>query len=323
MGVYLSEPIKTKDSEHAENGELRYGAVSMQGWRNQQEDAHVAKLDLPDGGHLFGVFDGHGGKEVSIFVEKYFTEEFCKQLAYKQGRYEEALKVIMHRMDEMLLAKKGIAELKKICENDRLTNPKFDPARLESDISKLTGCTAVVCLVTKEHIFCANSGDSRAILVRGDDPNSLKVDPLSYDHKPENAEERARIEAAGGYVENNRVNGALALSRSIGDFEYKSNTSKNYKEQMVTCLPEIIKLDRSPKDRFMVLACDGIWDCLSNEACAAMLQQHLLEKADPASDPRQTAVCVEKMFDKILAQDIISSQGLGTDNMTCILCEFK
>lgn len=40
-------------------------------------------------------------------------------------------------------------------------------------------------------------------------------------------------------MEENRVNGNLALSRALGDFEYKQNKQKNYKEQMVTCLPEI------------------------------------------------------------------------------------
>jgi serine/threonine protein phosphatase PrpC len=88
--------------------------------------------------------------------------------------------------------------------------------------------------------------------------------PLSEDHKPDNLDEKKRILAAGGFVEDNRVNGSLNLSRSLGDFEYKSNEKKSYKEQMVTSLPEVTKVERTDKDQFLVLACDGIWDCLSN-----------------------------------------------------------
>ena len=46
---------------------------------------------------------------------------------------------------------------------------------------------------------------------------------LSNDHKPNEVEERRRIYNAGGHVEDSRVNGMLALSRALGDFEYKSN----------------------------------------------------------------------------------------------------
>ena len=83
-------------------------------------------------------------------------------------------------------------------------------------------------LITKTDIYCANAGDSRTILARSGAGNQVVA--LSFDHKPDNEPEKARIQAAGGFVEDNRVNGSLNLSRSMGDFEYKSNTAKDYKE---------------------------------------------------------------------------------------------
>ena len=78
MGPYLGTPVKTKESEDGENEAVRFGATSMQGWRKSQEDAHIAHLDIGEDINLFGVFDGHGGKEVSIFVEKEFKNMFVK-----------------------------------------------------------------------------------------------------------------------------------------------------------------------------------------------------------------------------------------------------
>jgi serine/threonine protein phosphatase PrpC len=94
-------------------------------------------------------------------------------------------------------------------------------------------------------IICANAGDSRSVLAKKGKKEEIITEPLSEDHKPENEEEYKRIIAAGGHVEENRVNGNLALSRALGDFEYKQNKQKNYKEQMVTCFPEIKKKVRS------------------------------------------------------------------------------
>lgn len=72
-------------------------------------------------------------------------------------------------------------------------------------------------------------GDSRAIA-----SVSGRVEPLSYDHKPSNYEEKKRIVAAGGWVEYNRVNGNLALSRALGDFIFKKNQRVSPEEQIVT-----------------------------------------------------------------------------------------
>ena len=80
------------------------------------------------------------------------------------------------------------------------------------------GCTACVCLITVDTIYCANSGDSRAVLVN----KAGKVIELSHDHKPDNDGEMIRIKAAGGFVDDGRVQGIIAVSRAIGDWEYKN-----------------------------------------------------------------------------------------------------
>lgn len=80
------------------------------------------------------------------------------------------------------------------------------------------GCTATLALITQTEIYCANAGDSRTVMSK----NKVVTD-LSKDHKPDDTEEKRRIYNAGGYVEESRVNGMLALSRALGDFEYKNN----------------------------------------------------------------------------------------------------
>jgi protein phosphatase 2C family protein 2/3 len=90
---------------------------------------------------------------------------------------------------------------------------------------------------------------------------------LSFDHKPDNIEEKKRIEDAGGMVEDNRVDAILNLSRSFGDFEYKNSTDLSKEQQKVSIVPEITVTHLSANSKFLILACDGIWDCMTNEVC--------------------------------------------------------
>ena len=57
---------------------------------------------MPNGEALFGVFDGHGGKEVALFVQRKFVEVFKKMPEYKNGNYEEALRKCFITMDDMM-----------------------------------------------------------------------------------------------------------------------------------------------------------------------------------------------------------------------------
>ena len=71
------------------------------------EDAHIHRLDLPNDVHVFGIFDGHGGKEVALFVEKYFVDELVKNPNFNQCKFKEALTETFIQMDKMLMSDKG------------------------------------------------------------------------------------------------------------------------------------------------------------------------------------------------------------------------
>ena len=96
------------------------------------------------------------------------------------------------------------------------------------------GCTACLCLITKTDIYCANSGDSRAILVT----KAGRVIELSHDHKPDVDTETKRIKAAGGFVEESRVQGVIAVSRAIGDWEYKNEKLNRYSQNAPVYKPK-------------------------------------------------------------------------------------
>lgn len=80
----------------------------------------------------------------------------------------------------------------------------------------VSGSTAVCALISPTHFFFANCGDSRAVLSRNG-----RAFFSTQDHKPVNPTEKERIQAAGGSVMIQRVNGSLAVSRALGDYQYK------------------------------------------------------------------------------------------------------
>lgn len=82
---------------------------------------------------------------------------------------------------------------------------------------------------------------------------------LAFASQPENEFERKRIEGAGGFVEFNRVNGNLALSRALGDFVFKGNGDLPPEQQIVSGCPEVVFKTVDEDWDFLLLACDGIW----------------------------------------------------------------
>mmetsp|Transcript_7766 Transcript_7766/g.13781 ORF Transcript_7766/g.13781 Transcript_7766/m.13781 type:complete len:432 (+) Transcript_7766:24-1319(+) len=194
--------------------------------------------------------------------------------------------------------------------------PSLSP---ETGIADNVGCTAVCVLLSAREAVCANAGDSRAILCRKGKPVEL-----SHDHKPNDGEEKRRIEAAGGRVQettvgkrvHHRVNGNLNLSRAIGDLEFKKLPDAGPEQQMICSTPDIIRVPLAEDDEFIVLACDGVWDVKSNQDVCDFVGERLKQnEAIPA--------VVEALLDDCIADDPKKVHGLGADNMTCIVVQLR
>lgn len=326
MGTYLSTPKTEKFSEDGENVRLRYGLSSMQGWRSTMEDAHAAIVDFDTSTSFFGVYDGHGGKDVAKFCAKYLHQEVRTHESYSAGDLGASLERAFLRMDELMCGKSGWRKLAILGDkipdkveqdgssvengeaDNRIDDCVDDEESHSGYLGPSSGSTACVAIIQKNQLVVANAGDSRCVLCRNGQAYSL-----SRDHKPDLEAEKERITSAGGFVRYGRVNGTLNLSRAIGDVDYKLDKSLCVKKQILTANPDINTVSLCEDDEFLVIACDGIWDCMSSQQLVDFVQKQL------KNETRLSTVC-EKVFDNNIAASV---GGVGCDNMTMILIQFK
>ncbi|RUS35576.1 phosphatase 2C-like domain-containing protein [Jimgerdemannia flammicorona] len=294
MGQTLSEPVIEKHSTEDGDDRLIYAASSMQGWRVSMEDAHTTILKL-DGSNVafFAVYDGHGGK--------YQKWGFCMSKTLRQAG---SLDTIAYPWGASFLIGQNVAKYsgnqlhKRIAAEDAFKEGKYHVAikngflGTDADLKQdpefahdPSGCTAVAAIIEPgKRVLVGNAGDSRAVIsVNG------KVEALSHDHKPVNKAESQRIVAAGGFVEFGRVNGNLALSRAIGDFEFKQNFNLSPEHQIVTC----------------------IWDCMTSQEVVDFVRVGIADK-------KSLKVICEELMDRCLAPDS-EIGGIGCDNMTVVI----
>ncbi|PIN21005.1 Serine/threonine protein phosphatase [Handroanthus impetiginosus] len=256
-------------SSGRKNGQgLVYGHVAMMGRRRVMEDAVTVAPSgwLAGEYHFFAVYDGHGGAKVA---------EKCREKMHKclEKHIEKAKKVPKEEdFDWEKVMTECFSTMDEELEDDR--EDRAATVAGEERIAwwaaaeeSMVGSTAVVVLVGKDELVVANCGDSRAVLCQSGVPVAL-----SRDHKPDRADEKERIEAAGGKVINWngwRVQGVLATSRSLGD---------HYLRPFVTSNPEVTVVRRSESDEFLIIATDGLFDVVCNETACKVVKKCLSGK---------------------------------------------
>lgn len=276
---------------------------------------------------LFGVFDGHGGREVAVYCSDHYGQILSDKTSVidEQG-IEEWLRRSFLDVDTALRTEEGQTKLgnlrrekppKKSPIIQMLAGDKNGEDKAEDMMLDSIGATSNVIYIDHEakKIYVANAGDSRCTMGK---KNSMVE--MSVDHKPECEVEIARITKAGSTITDGRVDGNLNLTRSLGDLKYKSRENLTPEEQAITANPDTLVFDLDDEVDFIIMGCDGIWEKKSNEEMVSYVYDKLKQQKENNEEDYEKIVR-ELLLDSI-AEDVKEAQGVGCDNMTCILIVF-
>lgn len=210
--------------------------------------------------NLFCLFDGHGGDNcVNLSVDR-FPDIFGRALKEFSTNVECCIK-------------KGFIRLDKEAKEQKCL---FD------------GTTLTLVYISSKMLYCANVGDSTCIIVTNDSARKI-----SYDHKCTDESEIKRVTASGGKFIDNRIEGIIAITRTIGDHELKGKG--------LSCDPYIYKQTIGDNDKYIILASDGVWD--------VVMPEDIFD------------ICKEYKTSESIVEEIVSqSVKNGTiDNVSCIV----
>ena len=238
------------------------GYCDLQGRRKVIEDFH--SIHLHHHNQFYGVFDGHTGNLASKYVASTMYETLSMQLAELNQ-----------------VAASGQANWKDIITRNvsaafvDIHERFLEAVSLTPNVAMdQSGTTATGLFVSKEAVVIASLGDSRAVLSSSsNDGKNLAAVQLTKDHVASDPDEKKMVESRGGFISSNggidRVNGTLAITRSIGDAGLATYLSRD---------PYVVALTRSEMKEtcgvspcFVIVASDGLWDVMSNEEAVEMV----------------------------------------------------
>ncbi|THU52356.1 hypothetical protein C4D60_Mb10t03150 [Musa balbisiana] len=169
--------------------------------------------------------------------------------------------------------------------------------------SLASGTTALAALVVGRSLVVANAGDCRAVLCRRG-----KAIDMSHDHKPDRSEERKRIEALGGFVCDDYLNGLLNVARAIGDWHVDGMKDRDGLGPL-SAEPEVMTRRLTEEDEFLILGCDGFWDVFRSQNAVDLARRRLQEHNDPTT-------CCKELVDEALKRE-------SSDNLAVVLVCFQ
>ncbi|XP_020643120.1 integrin-linked kinase-associated serine/threonine phosphatase 2C isoform X2 [Pogona vitticeps] len=281
---------------------LKGYVAERKGEREEMQDAHVIQNDITEECSplpsqisrvsYFAVFDGHGGIRASNYAAQNLHQNLIKK--FPKGEVPSVEKVIR----------------RCLLDTFKHTDEEFLKQASSQKPAWKDGSTATCVLVIDNTLYIANLGDSRAILCRYNEESQKHTAlSLSKEHNPTQYDERMRIQKAGGNVREGRVLGVLEVSRSIGDGQYKRFG--------VISVPDIKRCQLTHNDRFILLACDGLFKVFSPEEAVNFIMSCLEDKTIPARDPKSATDARYEAACNRLANKAV--QRGSADNVTVVV----
>ncbi len=238
----LSAPEKSKIVERKKTLYLNAAVCSTNGFRKAMEDKHCM-INNSNENNIYGIFDGHINDKCSTFISEFLPNELSKLSNNPTTKEIENvyINVDNHYNNNNVFNNGGTAAV--------LISIRIK--EIENNHNSMTG---TIC----------NLGDSRLMIIRNN-----KIIFITKDHKPNDEFESVRIISAGGYLENDRIDGRISLSRAFGNSCYKTNhlvnnnsgtdMDKDHYNLKMICIPDITTIELFEND-IIFLGCDGVFE---------------------------------------------------------------
>lgn len=345
----LDESHSSSEDSTEQSTSVIFRELKIHDERFQRELKKEIKTRSPENNiSIIGVFDGHGGSFISRFVAENFMtvfnnswiKSYIKSLAndnqlrsktvqiqnidFEQfnaitiDKLEQVLIQTFLDFDELLLSKElesMVMEYKTYKRDDLIlpSIPKILSEESQNDLcgenfAYFMGTTANIVCFYENFLVVANVGDSMSVLY-----TDGKAIELNTEHKVSTPGEEERILKSGLTVHNNRIEGKLNLTRAIGDLQFKNRKLRPH-ERAVTAYPEFTTYELNERSEFLITACDGIWDCVEPQKLCEFVSREIKRG-------KKLSKIIESIEDMVLSKT--NNSPIGTDNMTCLILQFK
>ena len=359
MGEELDKPEKTFSPIDKENIYLKFGFNQVQGWKKTMEDYSIEFLESNEKKfmNIFGIFDGHGGREVPKYLQAHFLEYLNKNKNFLTDKYKEGITETFFELDKKFTTKEAQEELVKYSEefkpekekelneindlcspNEKLTkeeleqvmafNEVFDPRNIENaNIAEFTGATGMIIAVCYKEILIAFAGNSRCLILDKDG----KIINQTKDHTLLSENEKKRVDLARSFNddEEEKKKGEdeniefLDSTRGFGDLEFKGNEWIEQKDQEISVEPEIVFVPYN-NAKYIIFGSHGMFEGDDNKINDEIGKYFFEEINKNKNNNIKFSDVIKNYFEKIIPEDKNKSEkNFGLDNMSCFVIELK